>query len=82
MFLLNRFNKLERENITLINLDVHQYISKKTLSVPLDALKKRKQTGAYDELQIAKLMKYYGFQTRDELLDFLKTSAYSSRHTI
>ena len=43
-----------------------------TLSVPLDALKKKKQSGPYDELELAKLMKYYGFQTRDELLDFLK----------
>ena len=51
---------------------MHQYISKKTLSVPLDALKKKKQSGSYDELQIVKLMKYYGFQTRDELSDFLK----------
>jgi hypothetical protein len=56
----------------LINLDVHHNISKKTLSVPLGALKKKKQTGPYDELQVVKLMKYYGFQTRDELLDFLK----------
>ena len=71
MFLLNRFNKLERENITLINLYVHQYISNKTLSVPLDALKK-KQTGPYNELEVTKLMKYYGFKTREELLDFLK----------
>jgi hypothetical protein len=47
-------------------------LARKTLSVPLDALKKKKQFGPYDELQIVKLMKYYGFQTRDELLDFLK----------
>lgn len=47
-------------------------LARKTLSVPLDALKKKKQFGPYDELQIVKLMKYYGFQTRYELLDFLK----------
>ena len=46
-------------------------LARNTLSV-LDALKKKKEPGPYDELQIAKLMKYYGFQTRDELLDFLK----------
>jgi len=63
-------NCLGQENITLINLDVHQYFSKKTLSVPLDALKK--QTGHCNELEVAKLMKYYGFKTREELLDFLK----------
>jgi hypothetical protein len=38
----------------------------------LGSLKKKKQSGPYDELELAKLMKYYGFQTRDELLDFLK----------
>jgi len=37
----------------------------------LDALKK-KQTGPYNELEVTKLMKYYGFKTREELLDFLK----------
>jgi hypothetical protein len=36
----------------------------------LDALKK--QTGQYNELEVAKLMKYYGFKTREELIDFLK----------
>ena len=46
-------------------------LARKTLSV-LDALKKKKEPGPYDELQIVKLMKYYGFQNRDELLDFLK----------
>jgi hypothetical protein len=50
---------------------VHQYISKKKLSVPLDGLKK-KETGPYKELEVAKLMKYYGFKTREELVDFLK----------
>jgi len=39
----------------------------------LDALKKKKPVGLYDELQIAKLMKYYGFQTREELLNFLRS---------
>jgi hypothetical protein len=46
-------------------------LARNTLSV-LDALKKKKEPGPYDELQIVKLMKYYGFQNRDELLDFLK----------
>jgi hypothetical protein len=46
--------------------------SKKTLSVPLDSLKKKKRLGLYDELVLGKLMKYYGFEKREELLKFLK----------
>ena len=45
----------------------------KTLSVPLDSLKKKKRLGLFDELVLAKLMKYYGFEKRQELLDFLKS---------
>jgi len=43
----------------------------KTLSVPLGSLKKKKRL--FDELVLAKLMKYYGFEKRQELLDFLKS---------
>lgn len=42
----------------------------KTLSVPLDSLKKKR---LFDELVLAKLMKYYGFEKREELLAFLKS---------
>jgi hypothetical protein len=42
------------------------------LSVPLDPLKKKKRFRLYDELALAKLMKYYGFEKREELLKFLK----------
>ena len=45
----------------------------KTLSVPLDSLKKKKRLGLFDELVLAKLMKYYGFEKREELLAFLKS---------
>ena len=45
----------------------------KTLSVPLDSLNKKKRLGLFDELVLAKLMKYYGFEKRQELLDFLKS---------
>jgi hypothetical protein len=42
------------------------------LSVPLDALKK-KHFVLCDELALVKLMKYLGFEKREELLDFLKS---------
>jgi len=41
------------------------------LSVPLGSLKKKKRL--FDELVLAKLMKYYGFEKREELLAFLKS---------
>ena len=44
----------------------------KTLSVPY-SLKKNKRLGLFDELVLAKLMKYYGFDKREELLAFLKS---------
>ncbi len=56
----------------LIYLSPHRYISKNTLSIHSGALRKKKSVEAYDELQTAKLMKYFGFQTEEELLDFLK----------
>jgi hypothetical protein len=44
------------------------------LSVPITSLKKERQDGlAYDELSLEKLMRYYGFEKREELLEFLKT---------
>ncbi|HEX2305011.1 MAG TPA: hypothetical protein VHH33_01855 [Nitrososphaeraceae archaeon] len=49
-------------------------IIRKQLSVPITSLKKKKKDGlAYDELTLEKLMRYYGFEKREELLDFLKT---------
>ncbi|MDW3612463.1 MAG: hypothetical protein QOK90_10080 [Nitrososphaeraceae archaeon] len=42
------------------------------MSVPLGPLNK-KRLGLYDELVFTKLMKYYGFEKREELLNFLKT---------
>lgn len=48
-------------------------ISKKTLSVPLDALKKKKRIGLYEDLELIKLMKYYGFERKEQLLEFLKS---------
>ena len=45
----------------------------KTLSVPLDSLKKKKRLRLFDVLVLAKLMKYYGFEKREELLAFLRS---------
>lgn len=36
-------------------------------------LKKKNRLGLFDELVLAKLMKYYGFEKREELLEFLKS---------
>ena len=44
----------------------------KTLSVPY-SLKKNKRLRLFDELVLAKLMKYYGFEKREKLLAFLKS---------
>jgi hypothetical protein len=44
------------------------------LSVPSEPLKKKKQLGlVYDQLVLEKLMKYYGFEKREQLMDFLKS---------
>jgi hypothetical protein len=44
------------------------------LSVPSEPLKKKKQLGlVYDQLVLKKLMKYYGFEKREQLIDFLKS---------
>jgi hypothetical protein len=49
-------------------------IIRKQLSVPITSLKKKKKHGlAYDKLTLEKLMRYYGFEKREELLDFLNT---------
>ena len=45
-------------------------ISAETLSVPLDSLKRQRQ-GLFDDLVIAKLMKYYGFEKKEDLMKFL-----------
>jgi hypothetical protein len=47
--------------------------NKKTMSVHKAALKRKKQYGLiYDELALKKLMQYYGFEKRQDLLNFLK----------
>ncbi len=46
--------------------------NKKTMSANT-ALKRKKQYDViYDELTLKKLMQYYGFENREELLNFLK----------
>ncbi len=46
--------------------------NKKTMSINT-ALKKKKQSDVtYDELTLKKLMQYYRFEKREELLNFLK----------
>lgn len=46
--------------------------NKKTMSVDI-ALKKKKQYDLiYDELTLKKLMQYYRFEKREELINFLK----------
>jgi hypothetical protein len=50
------------------------YLSKKQLSVPSEPLKKKKQLGlVFDQLVLEKLMKYYGFEKREQLANFLKS---------
>jgi hypothetical protein len=44
------------------------------MSVPIASLKRKKQYDfADDELALEKLMRYYGFEKKEELLEFLKT---------
>ena len=44
------------------------------MSVPIASLKRRKQYDfAYDDLAFEKLMRYYGFEKEEDLLEFLKT---------
>jgi hypothetical protein len=44
------------------------------LSVPIASLKKKKYDNpVYDEESLKKLMRYYGFDNREELMEFLKT---------
>ena len=52
----------------------YEKLSKKQLSVHWTSLKKRKQSEIYDELTLENLMRYYGFQTRDELMKFLENT--------
>ena len=47
--------------------------NKKTMSVPSTSLKKNKQSvPALDEVALEKLRKYYRFEKKEELLEFLK----------
>ncbi len=67
------------QNSHLINMEINANISnsliksnKKTMSVDI-ALKKKKQYDLiYDELTLKKLMQYYRFEKREELINFLK----------
>ncbi len=67
------------QNSYLINMEINANISnsliksnKKTMSVDT-ALKKKKQYDLiYDELTLKKLMQYYRFEKREELINFLK----------
>ena len=44
------------------------------MSVPITSLKRKKQYDfVYDDLALEKLMRYYGFEKEEELLEFLKT---------
>ena len=52
----------------------YEKLSKKQLSVHWTSLKKRKQSEIYDELTLENLMRYYGFQTRNELMKFLENT--------
>ena len=54
----------------------YEKLSKKQLSVHWASLKKRKQSEIYDELTLENLMRYYGFQSRDELMKFLENTCW------
>jgi hypothetical protein len=44
------------------------------MSVPIASLKRKKQYEfVCDELALEKLMRYYGFEKKEELLEFLNT---------
>jgi hypothetical protein len=44
------------------------------MSVPITSLKRKKHYDfAYDDLAFEKLMRYYGFEKEEDLLEFLKT---------
>ena len=48
--------------------------TRKQLSVPIASHKDKKHVElVYDELSLEKLKRYYGFEKREELLEFLKT---------
>ena len=48
--------------------------TRKQLSVPIASYKDKKHDElVYDELSLEKLRRYYGFEKREELLEFLKT---------
>lgn len=67
------------QNSHLIKIEINANIAnsliknnKKTMSANT-ALKRKKQYDViYDELTLKKLMQYYGFEKREELLNFLK----------
>ena len=44
------------------------------MSVPITSLKRKKHNDfVYDDLAFEKLMRYYGFEKEQDLLEFLKT---------
>lgn len=44
------------------------------MSVPIASLKKKKHDNpVYDEVTLKKLMRYYGFENKEELIELLKT---------
>ena len=48
--------------------------TRKQLRVPMASYKNKKHIElVYDELSLEKLKRYYGFEKREELLEFLKT---------
>ena len=48
--------------------------TRKQLHVPITSHKDKKHVElVYDELSLEKLKRYYGFEKREELLEFLKT---------
>ena len=48
--------------------------TRKQLSVPIASHKDKKHDElVHDELSLEKLRRYYGFEKREELLEFLKT---------
>ena len=48
-------------------------LNKKTMSAPIASLKKKKHYDfVHDDLALEKLMRYYGFEKEEELLEFLK----------
>jgi len=58
----------------LIYPDVVIKSTRKQLRVPIASHKDKKHDElVYDELSLEKLKRYYGFEKREDLLEFLKT---------